>query len=93
VALSGGQKQLLALARCLYARPQLLLLDEPTAAMDADTEQFAIDVLMEVKDRVGMLVISHKDSLTRIADRVYKLDGGVMVEVGDRRPIGGGVVV
>jgi ABC-type transport system involved in cytochrome bd biosynthesis fused ATPase/permease subunit len=61
--------------------------------MDADTEQFAIDVLMEVKDRVGMLVISHKDSLTRIADRVYKLDGGVMVEVGDRRPIGGGVVV
>jgi len=84
VALSGGQRQLLALARCLYAKPQLLLLDEPTAAMDAATERFVIGVLRELRKRVGVLVISHKDSLTRIADRVYVLDGGVTAEVGAR---------
>jgi ATP-binding cassette subfamily B protein len=77
VALSGGQKQLLALARCLYARPQLVLLDEPTAAMDAATEQFVIDVLQTLKERIGMVIISHKDSLTRMADRVYRLEDGV----------------
>lgn len=85
VALSGGQKQLLALARCLYGRPQLVLLDEPTAAMDAATERFVIGVLLEMRRRVGMLVISHKDSLTRIADRVYLLEGGVVAEVTARR--------
>jgi ATP-binding cassette, subfamily C, bacteriocin exporter len=77
VALSGGQKQLLALARCLYANPQLLLLDEPTAAMDAHTEQFVIKVLQSIKENTGILIISHKDSLTQLADKVYTLQSGV----------------
>ena len=77
VALSGGQKQLLALARCLYANPQLILLDEPTAAMDAATEQFVIDVLLQFKEQAAMLIISHKDSLTGMADRLYLLDKGI----------------
>lgn len=77
VALSGGQRQLLALARCLYAGPQLLLLDEPTAAMDAATEQFVIGVLRRYRQNGGILIISHKDSLTQLADRVYLLRDGV----------------
>jgi ABC-type bacteriocin/lantibiotic exporter with double-glycine peptidase domain len=76
VALSGGQKQLLALARCLYAGPQLLLLDEPTSAMDAGTEQFVIAVLKRYSEQAGMLIISHKDSLTEMADMVYLLEKG-----------------
>lgn len=77
VALSGGQKQLLALARCLYANPQLILLDEPTAAMDTATEAFVIDILLQFKKQAAMLIISHKDSLTGMADRIYLLDKGV----------------
>jgi ABC-type bacteriocin/lantibiotic exporter with double-glycine peptidase domain len=77
VALSGGQKQLLALARCLYANPQLLLLDEPTSAMDANTEQFVIGVLQSIRQQSGIIIISHKDSLTQIADNVYTLQSGV----------------
>ncbi|MBN9386273.1 MAG: peptidase domain-containing ABC transporter [Chitinophagaceae bacterium] len=81
VALSGGQKQLLALARCLYPGPQLLLLDEPTAAMDAQTEQFVISALERYKQEAGILIISHKDSLTLTADRVYQIEEGVSCEL------------
>jgi len=81
VALSGGQRQLLALARCLYPRPQLLLLDEPTAAMDAHTEQFVLTVLERYKAGAGVLIISHKDSLTLMADRVYHIDQGTSCEL------------
>ena len=81
VALSGGQKQLLALARCLYAAPQLILLDEPTAAMDAATEEFVIAVLQQYRQEAGLLIISHKDSLTAIADRIYLLDKGVSYQL------------
>lgn len=81
VALSGGQRQLLALVRCLYHRPQLLLLDEPTAAMDAHTEQFVVRVLERYKKEAGVLIISHKDSLTLMADRVYHIEQGCSCEL------------
>lgn len=76
VALSGGQRQLLALARCLFASPRLVLLDEPTSAMDSATERFVISVLRRYRQQAGFLIISHKDSLTGIADRIYILDNG-----------------
>jgi len=91
VALSGGQRQLLALARCLYAGPQLLLLDEPTSAMDAATERFVIGVLQRYREKAGILVISHKDSLTQLADRVYVLEGGVSREFRMRGEMAGQV--
>jgi ATP-binding cassette subfamily B protein len=81
IALSGGQKQLLALARCLYARPQLILLDEPTTAMDAATEHFVISILQQLRQQAAMLIISHKDSLTEIADKVYLLEKGISYQV------------
>lgn len=87
VALSGGQKQLLALARCLFAGPQLVLLDEPTAAMDVSTEKFVISVLQRYRSQAGVLIISHKDSLTEIADRVYLLENGVTLPYGKRTPL------
>ncbi|HXO77867.1 MAG TPA: ABC transporter ATP-binding protein, partial [Puia sp.] len=87
VALSGGQKQLLALARCLFAGPQLVLLDEPTAAMDVSTEKFVISVLQRYRSQAGLLIISHKDSLTEIADRVYLLENGVTLPYGKRTPL------
>jgi ATP-binding cassette subfamily B protein len=87
VALSGGQRQLLALARCLYASPQLLLLDEPTSAMDSATEQFVISVLRRYSEKAGMLIISHKDSLTEIAGRVYRLEKGASLLQPRRTPL------
>ena len=86
VSLSGGQRQLLALARCLYAEPQLVLLDEPTSAMDALTEQFVITVLQKFRRQAGLLIISHKDSLTEIADRIYFLDKGTSYQLPGTTP-------
>jgi ATP-binding cassette, subfamily C, bacteriocin exporter len=76
ISLSGGQRQLLALARCLFGSPQLVLLDEPTSAMDSATERFVISILRRYRSHAGLLIISHKDSLTEIADRIYFLDNG-----------------
>jgi ATP-binding cassette, subfamily C, bacteriocin exporter len=81
IALSGGQRQLLALARCLFGSPRLVLLDEPTSAMDAATERFVISVLHRYRAHAGMLIISHKDSLTEIADRIYILDNGASFQL------------
>jgi ABC-type bacteriocin/lantibiotic exporter with double-glycine peptidase domain len=75
VNLSGGQKQLIALARALYKKPQLLILDEATAAMDRNTEQFTIDLLQKVKENCGIFFISHRlNMLKNIADTIYILE-------------------
>mgnify|MGYP001301571549 CR=1 FL=1 len=84
VNLSGGQKQLVALARCLYPDPQLLLLDEPTSSMDKMTEQFVLNLLNNLKATKAILVISHRDSITSIADKVYELVNGHLQLRGSR---------
>ncbi|HEY0611209.1 MAG TPA: peptidase domain-containing ABC transporter [Chitinophaga sp.] len=81
VNLSGGQKQLVSLARCLYQCPQLLLLDEPTAAMDHQTERFVITLLERLKPQTTTLIISHKDNLINIADRTYEVRMGRLRDI------------
>ncbi|WP_080057767.1 peptidase domain-containing ABC transporter [Spirosoma aerolatum] len=76
IAISGGQQQLVALARALYRKPQLLLLDEPTAAMDHHTEQFVVDLLEQLRPQLAILLITHKPSIAQLADQVYFLQQG-----------------
>ena len=77
VNLSGGQKQIVALIRALYKKPQLLLLDEVTAAMDRKTEKFSMELLSTLKERMGILLISHRlETLKKYADTIYVLENG-----------------
>jgi ABC-type multidrug transport system, ATPase and permease components len=82
VRLSGGQRQRLAIARTLLARPALLLLDEPTSAVDAESEAQVVAALNDLMQGRTSLTVTHRLSLARAADRVLVLDGGVVVEDG-----------
>lgn len=72
---SGGEKQRINLARGLITRPRLLLLDEPTASLDAHTTERVIGLLQEIKrEGVGMLAIFHDPALVaRLAERTVRL--------------------
>jgi len=75
-ALSGGQKQLVALARCLLLRPKILLMDEPTSSMDALTESAFIRQLQKAIEGQTLIIVTHRMSVLNIFDRLIVLDEG-----------------
>lgn len=77
--LSGGQVQRLALARALYMDCDYLLLDEPTAALDAETEQQLLATFRELAATTGVVVVSHRPAPVQVADAVWELTGGRLV--------------
>ncbi len=82
VLLSGGERQRVALARALIRRPTLLLLDEPTAMLDAETERALHVTIQAVRQECALLVIAHRLSTIREADTVVLLEGGRITDTG-----------
>jgi ABC-type multidrug transport system fused ATPase/permease subunit len=81
-SLSGGQRQRMAVARALIAEPRVLLLDDCTSALDAETESRIQDALHEHLPDRTQIIVSHKASSLRRADRIIVLDAGRIVEQG-----------
>jgi len=71
VKVSGGQQQLISLARALYRQPSILLLDEPTAAMDSKTELFVMNILKQKSPQFATILVTHRVHLARYAERTY----------------------
>ncbi|WP_063025674.1 MULTISPECIES: ABC transporter ATP-binding protein [Nocardia] len=82
VLLSGGERQRVALARALIRRPVLMMLDEPTAMLDAETEKALNVTIQNVRKECALLVIAHRLSTIREADIVMFLKDGRIVDSG-----------
>jgi ABC-type multidrug transport system fused ATPase/permease subunit len=80
--LSGGQRQRLGIARAMFTQPLLLVLDEATSALDGQTEANLSDAINELKGRVTVILVAHRLSTVREADRVVYLDRGELVAEG-----------
>ncbi len=82
VKLSGGQRQRLSIARALLREPSVLILDEATSAVDNETEAAIQRSLEHVRHDRTVVVIAHRLSTVRDADRIWVLEGGKVVEAG-----------
>jgi ABC-type multidrug transport system fused ATPase/permease subunit len=82
VKLSVGQQQRIAIARAFLKNAPILLLDEPTSALDANTEADFLDSLEALMAGRTVVIVAHRLSTIRSADRIYVLDGGRVIEGG-----------
>jgi ATP-binding cassette subfamily B protein len=87
VELSGGEWQKIALARAYLRDAQLLILDEPTAALDARSELEVFQRFAELTEGKMALLISHRFSTVRMADRIVVLEGGRLIEEGNHEQL------
>ncbi|MAI17229.1 MAG: type I secretion system permease/ATPase [Marinovum sp.] len=79
IGLSGGQKQTINLARSLLHHPEILLLDEPTSSMDQGTEKKVIDSLREFCIRKTMLIVTHRNPILAMVDRIFVIENGQII--------------
>jgi ATP-binding cassette subfamily C protein len=82
VRLSGGQRQRLAIARMVLSAPQVVILDEATSALDAETERHLHQALTGFLAGRTTLIIAHRLSAVRQADRILVFENGRVVEEG-----------
>ncbi len=90
--LSGGQKQRVAIARALVGDPEIILADEPTAALDSASGQMVMEMMTGLarESNRAVIIVTHDDRVFKYADRIVHIeDGSVREDAGERTPIEG----
>ena len=82
VSLSGGQRQRIALARALYKRPEILILDEATSSLDSESERTIQNSIMSIRDRYTIVAIAHRLSTIEASDYIYVVEKGRITDRG-----------
>jgi ATP-binding cassette subfamily C protein LapB len=85
--LSGGQRQLVALARSLVTRPQILLMDEPTSSMDAQSEVMFLRQLREAAGNCTLIMVTHRPAVLELVNRVVVVDAGKIALDGPKEQV------
>ena len=81
--LSGGQRARIAIARALATNPKILLLDEATAALDYESERLIHDNMAAIAKGRTVVIVAHRLSTLRLADRIMVLENGRLIETGN----------
>ncbi|MBI3601348.1 MAG: ABC transporter ATP-binding protein [Candidatus Omnitrophica bacterium] len=82
IKLSGGQRQRIALARCLLLAPDILILDEATSELDSESEAVIQNTLKEMRSQMTIIIIAHRLSTVKAADKIYVIEHGTACESG-----------
>ena len=83
--LSGGQKQRVAIARALISKPQIILADEPTGALDSKTSVEVMNILKELHDKEGLtiVVVTHESGVANQTNKIIHIKDGVIERIED----------
>jgi ABC-type multidrug transport system fused ATPase/permease subunit len=82
VQLSGGQRQRIAIARAILRNPRIMIFDEATAHLDSESEQMIQEALERIAEGRTILVVAHRFSTIRRADKIVVIENGKTVEAG-----------
>lgn len=81
IRFSGGQRQRIAIARALISNPQILVMDEATAALDNETEEAVMDAIEVLQGHITLVIVAHRLTTIRNCDKVYEIDNGRANEI------------
>ena len=81
VSLSGGQIQRIGIARALYHKPKILILDESTNAIEKEIERKVLNYLKSIKSEMIIIIVAHRDSVFNFADEILELKNGKLFQI------------